>query len=241
MVSKPKKSKSSSPSTGAIKSKSGIDTKMNNIATNEDWWSIPQVLAWIVVRDHKIVRGVNSSITPFDILVYFLEAQSTFEEIPKSMLPALDARKEFCTKCESGELSVWAARSQNGAMEIVSAADWFTIDNLKGNNPEFPHDALGGLYQEAPRYFRAVVSSADAIAVWPQYKSNRTPVFEIKQIIEGAIRKKGGRLTVKEVDDLEVKYRTENSTPPQREKFRKALISLFGAGERGRKPKNKIP
>ena len=86
-----------------------------------------------------------------------------------------------------------------------------------------------------------MVSVADALAVWPQYKSNRTAVFEIKQIIEEAIRIKGERLTVKEVDDLELKNRTENSTLAQREKFRKAQISMFGAGERGRKPKNKIP
>ena len=241
MAATSKKAKPSSITREATGSESSEGKKTKGIAGKGAWWSISQTLAWIVTRDYQILAGVHPFITPFDILAYFLEKQSTFTEIPKHMMLALDARKEFWTKCETGELAVWASRTPNGAMEIVSAADWLTIDNLKGNNPEFPHDALGGLYQEAPRYFRAVVSVADALAVWPQYKSNRTAVFEIKQIIEEAIRIKGERLTVKEVDDLELKNRTENSTLAQREKFRKALISMFGAGERGRKPKNKIP
>ena len=204
---------------------------------NAVWWTIPQTLAWIVTRDYGVVRGVLRSTTAFNILVYFLQTQSTFKEMPKRMVPALVARDEFYTKCKNGKMPVWAASSPDGPMGIVSAADWQTIDVLAGNNPNFTHHALGGLYEDTPRYFRALILRTDVLTLWPEYALNQTPDFEIERVVDEAIRKKGDRLTTEEIYNLEKEYRRENSTVPQREKFRLAQNAILGEGKRGRKPK----
>ena len=199
------------------------------------WWTISQTLAWIHHREHAAIGMISPSTTPFDILIDFFGLEADGGDRGQRLASALIVRDDFLEKVKGGQLAIWASRSSDGTMEIVSAADWLSIDALAGNNPKFPPDALGGNYDDKPRYYRATALSSDVITIWPRGKIKRSTDLEIKRVVEEAIRKKGGRLTIDEIDDLELQFRAENSTVQQREKFRQMQISLRGAGTRGRK------
>ena len=211
--------------------------KPSGIPSDHAWWTIPQALAWIMHQNYAVIDTIPAETSPFDILVDFFGTEADGGDRAQRLAMTLNVRDDFLKNVKSGELVVWASRTTDGPMEAVSAADWLTIDALSGNNPNFPPDALGGNYADAPRYYRAAISGADVAAVWPPHNEMHTSDLQIQQIIEEAIRVKGDRLSIDEIDGLELKNRTENSTAPQREKFRNMQITLLGAGKRGRKPK----
>ena len=209
----------------------------SGIPSDHAWWTIPQTLAWIMHRNYAAIDTIPVGTSPFDILVDFIGTEADGGDRSQRLKSTLVVRDDFLANVKSGKLVVWASRTTDGPMEAVSAADWLTIDALAGNNPNFPPDALGGNYDDSPRYNRAAISGADVAAVWPPHHEMHTSDLQIQQIIEEAIRVKGDRLSIDEIDELELKNRMENSTAPQREKFRNMQITLRGAGKRGRKPK----
>ena len=210
--------------------------KPNSTPPDHAWWTIPQTLAWIMHRNHAAIDMIPAGTSPFDILVDFFGTESDGGDRAQRLASTLLVRDDFLSKVKGGKLAVWASRTTDGPMEPVNAADWLSIDALSGNNPNFPPDALGGNYDDAPRYYRAVISGADVATLWPPQTEKHTSKLEIQRIVEEAIRVKGGRLTTKEIDELELKNRTENSTASQREKFRDMQNTLLGAGQRGRRP-----
>ena len=216
-------------------------TQSKKVATDHIWWSIPQTLTWIMHRQDASIDLIPAKTTPFDILIDLFGSEADGGDRSVRLTASLDVRNDFLAKVRSGVLAVWASRTPDGSMEIVTAADWLTIDALSGNNPNFPPDALGGNYDDRPRYYRSRIRRDDAVAIWPVSALKRSTDLEIKRVVEDAIRDNGGRLPVEKLDKLELEYRKTNSTVPQREKFRDMQIALQGEGKRGRVSKKQIP
>lgn len=220
----------------ASTSKDGF--KKENIEAKGVWWSIPQTLTWVMHRNSAAIDMIPLETTPFDVLIDFIGKESDSGNRSQRLSSTLIMRDDFLAKVKSGKLVVWGARSVDGPMQVISAADWLSIEALSGNNQNFSSDALGGNYDDEPRFYRSAILRDDVVALWPPHTKKHNSKIEIQRIIEEEIALKGGRLSIVEIDTLEMKNRTENSTVPQREKFREMQISIVGQGQRGRKPKN---